>query len=227
MRTRFRVSVIVAVLASLGAPSGALAQSEAYGTDTSGRVVKSGFGHCVRTSQWTPSKATGECDPDLASKPAPRRVEVAPEPMTVIAPAPIAAPAVAIEPPKVAALRVPKVQTVTLGADTSFDVGKAELKPEGKARLDELATKLQGVRIESLVVVGHTDNVGGDTVNQKLSLRRAEAVKTYLIGKGVEATKVRTVGRGKSSPVADNKTAQGRAKNRRVEVDLRGARTVL
>jgi OOP family OmpA-OmpF porin len=226
MGARFRVSAIAVIVGSLGVSPGVFAQSDAYGVDASGRVVKSGFGQCWRTGGWTAARATAECDAELMPKLAPRRAEPAPEPLPVIAPT--AAPLAMVEPPKIAAeRRVPRTQVVTLGADTSFDVGKAELKPEGKVRLDGLAAKLQGVRIESLVVIGHTDNVGGDSINQRLSLRRAEAVKTYLIGKGVEATKVRTVGRGKANPIADNKNAQGRAKNRRVEVDLKGARTVL
>jgi OOP family OmpA-OmpF porin len=220
MNTLLRLSA--AVVASLGVSAGAAAQTDAYGTDGSGRVIRDAFGRCLATGQWTPAKAIEQCDPELVQKPAPKKVEVAPPPE------PIAAPFVPPEPPKLIAVpSPPRIQTITLGADTSFDLGKTDLKPEGRVRLDELAAKLKGVRIDSIYVTGHTDNVGADEANRQLSLRRAEAVKTYLASKGVSLAKIRTIGRGRSSPVADNKTPQGRAKNRRVEVDLRGARTVL
>ncbi len=99
------------------------------------------------------------------------------------------------------------------------------LKPEGKAKLDDLASKLQGMNLEVIIAVGHTDSVGTDAYNQKLSVRRAEAVKGYLVSKGIEANRVYTEGKGEKQPVADNKTAAGRAKNRRVEIEVVGTRT--
>ena len=87
-------------------------------------------------------------------------------------------------------------------------------------------SKLTGVTLEVIVLVGHTDSVGNDAYNQKLSVRRAEAVKAYLVSKGVEANRIYTEGKGESQPVADNKTAEGRAKNRRVDVEVVGTRAV-
>lgn len=173
---------------------------------------KSGFGLCWRTSQWTPAKAIEECDPDLVQKPAPRKVEVVPKP------APPPPPVVAAPPPK--PVPVPRVQSITLGADAAFDTGIADLKPEGRDRLEVLAPQLKGFQIESIVVTGHTDNTGGPQMNQKLSERRAEAVNAYLVGRGVDGSKIQTVGRGETDPIADNKTAEGRARNRRVHVDV-------
>ena len=98
------------------------------------------------------------------------------------------------------------------------------LKPEGKAKLDDLASKLQGMNLEVIIAVGHTDSVGTDAYNQKLSVRRAEAVKGYLVSKGIEANRVYTEGKGEKQPVADNKSAAGRAKNRRVEIEVVGTR---
>ena len=113
---------------------------------------------------------------------------------------------------------------MTFAADAFFDFDKSVLKPEGKAKLDDLASKLQGMNLEVIIAVGHTDSVGTDAYNQKLSVRRAEAVKGYLVSKGIEANRVYTEGKGEKQPVADNKTAAGRAKNRRVEIEVVGTR---
>ena len=115
---------------------------------------------------------------------------------------------------------------MTFAADTFFDFDKAVLKPEGKAKLDDLTSKIKGVTLEVIIAVGHTDSVGSDAYNQKLSLRRAEAVKAYMVSKGIEANRVYTEGKGEKQPVADNKTAEGRAKNRRVEIEVVGTRPI-
>jgi OOP family OmpA-OmpF porin len=113
---------------------------------------------------------------------------------------------------------------VTYAADAFFDFDKSVLKPEGKAKLDDLVGKIQGINLEVIIAVGHTDSVGTDAYNQKLSVRRAEAVKAYLVSKGIEKNRVYTEGKGEKQPVADNKTAEGRAKNRRVEIEVVGTR---
>ena len=100
------------------------------------------------------------------------------------------------------------------------------MKSEAKTKLDDMASKLQGINLEVVIAVGHTDSVGSDAYNQKLSVRRAEAVKAYLVSKGIEANRVYTEGKGKKQPVADNKTAEGRAQNRRVEIEVVGTRNV-
>ena len=121
---------------------------------------------------------------------------------------------------------MPTSEKVSFAAEALFDFDKAIVKPAGKAALDDLLMKLQGMNTEVMVTVGHTDSVGSDAYNQKLSLRRAEAVKAYLVSKGIEASRVYVEGKGESQPVADNKTAEGRAKNRRVTVEVVGSRTV-
>ncbi len=98
------------------------------------------------------------------------------------------------------------------------------LKPEGKAKLDELTGKLKDITLEVIIAVGHTDSVGSDAYNQRLSVKRSEAVKAYLVSKGIEANRVYTEGKGEKQPAADNKTAAGRAKNRRVEIEVVGTR---
>ena len=99
------------------------------------------------------------------------------------------------------------------------------LKPEGKAKLDDLTSKVKGINLEVIIAVGHTDSVGSDAYNQKLSVRRSEAIKAYLVTKGIEKNRVYTEGKGEKQPVADNKTTEGRAKNRRVEIEVVVTRT--
>ena len=116
-------------------------------------------------------------------------------------------------------------EKVTFAADAFFDFNKSVLKPEAQAKLTDLVDKTKGVNLEVIIAVGHTDSVGGDAYNQKLSIARSEAVKAFLVSKGVEKNRVYTEGKGEKSPVADNKTSEGRVKNRRVEVEVVGTRT--
>ena len=98
------------------------------------------------------------------------------------------------------------------------------MKAEGKAKLDDLVGKVKGINLEVIIAVGHTDSVGADAYNQKLSVKRADAVKAYLVSKGIEKNRVYTEGKGEKQPVADNKTSAGRSKNRRVEIEVVGTR---
>jgi OmpA-OmpF porin, OOP family len=118
----------------------------------------------------------------------------------------------------------PVAEKVTFAADVLFDFDKAVIKPEGKSKLDDISNKAKGVNLEVVIAIGHADSVGSDAYNQRLSVRRAESVKAYLASKGIEANRVYTEGKGEKQPVADNKTADGRAKNRRVEIEVIGTR---
>jgi OOP family OmpA-OmpF porin len=113
---------------------------------------------------------------------------------------------------------------VTYAADAFFDFDKSALKPAGRASLDELIGKIKGINLEVIIAVGHTDSVGSNSYNQKLSVKRSESVKAYLVSKGIEKNRVYTEGKGETQPVADNKTSDGRAKNRRVEIEVVGTR---
>ena len=123
-----------------------------------------------------------------------------------------------VEQPK--APPAPPPLKVTFPASALFDFDKSVLKPDGKKALDDLLAKIKGVDTDYILVVGHTDSVGTEQYNDKLSVRRADAVKTYLVSQGVPAAKVRAEGKGESTPVASNETAEGRAQNRRVEITV-------
>ena len=173
---------------------------------------------CWRDATWTPATAAPGCDGAIV----PAKAAPAPAPAVV---APKAAPAPAVVAPKPAPKPQPPVATkVTYAADAFFDFDKSVLKPEGKAKLDDLVGKVKGINLEVIIAVGHTDSVGSDAYNQKLSVKRSEAVKAYLVSKGIEKNRVYTEGKGEKQPVADNKTGEGRAKNRRVEIEVVGTR---
>ena len=143
-------------------------------------------------------------------------------------PAPEVAPVVAMPAPLIEAKPAPAPvsEKVSFASEALFDFDQSTLKPQGKAALDQLLGQLTGMDLEVIVTVGHTDAVGSDAYNQKLSQRRAEAVKAYLVAQGVETSRVYTEGKGETQPVADNTTAAGRAKNRRVTVEVVGTRKV-
>ncbi|MFY7863600.1 outer membrane protein OmpA [Roseateles sp.] len=207
--------ISVAAVAAF-ASSGAFAQTVDNWRATDGTVWKNGTNElCWRDANWTPATAAAECDGAL--KPAPKAAP-APAPAPAPAVAPPAAPKPIVVPPK------PVSEKVTFAADAFFDFDKAVLKKEAKAKLDDLYSKTSGLNLEVIIAVGHTDSVGSDDYNQKLSVRRAEAVKAYLVSKGAEKNRVYTEGKGEKAPVADNKTSEGRAKNRRVEIEVVGTR---
>lgn len=185
--------------------------------DASGTPWRDGPGtECWRDSNWTPATAHPFCDG--AAKPPPPPPPPAPAP----AAAPPAPPPPAPPPPPPAPR--PAAQKVTYAADTFFDFDKYNLKPEGKAKLDDLVEKTKAINLEVIIAVGHTDSIGTAEYNQKLSERRANTVKEYLVSKGIEKNRIYTEGKGEKDPIATNSTAEGRAKNRRVEIEVVGTR---
>ncbi|HRH17083.1 MAG TPA: OmpA family protein [Aquabacterium sp.] len=209
----------IAAMFAVAALSAGAAQAQAIDNwrATDGTVWKNGTNElCWRDQFWTPATGVQGCD----GVPVPEAPAAAPAP----APAPAVAPAPAPAPVPVAPA-APAVEKVSFAADAFFDFDKAVLKPEGKAKLDDLADKVKGLNLEVIIATGHTDSRGTDAYNQKLSVKRADAVKTYLTGKGIEASRVYTEGKGEAQPVADNKSDDGRAKNRRVEIEVVGTRT--
>ncbi|HQR83525.1 MAG: hypothetical protein B7Z19_03930 [Polynucleobacter sp. 32-46-5] len=129
--------------------------------------------------------------------------------------------------PKAAAKKTGVTQSkITLQADTLYDFNKSDLKPEGKATLDKIAKDLSKIKLEVIIAVGNTDSVGTDAYNMALGQRRAQSVKTYLVSKGVDGSRIYTESKGKSNPVASNATAEGRAKNRRTDIEVVGTAKV-
>ena len=204
-----------------------------YAIDQRGVVSRNSTGLCWRTSYWTPQAAAAvpeagcACDKDLLPKevcepPAPPAPAAAPEP----APAPAPAPA-----PK------PAAEKVTLAADALFDFDKATLRPEGKQKLDDVVAKAKDIKLEVIIAVGHADRIGSDKYNQKLSEKRAESVKNYLVGKGIEPNRVYTEGKGEKQPVTGDKCKKMGAESggnkklvqclqpdRRVEIEVIGTK---
>ena len=213
MKKLNKVAIMFAVATVAGSAfaAGSTINSDNWRNGHGNLIWKNGTNElCWRDAFWTPATAAPGCDGALeapkAAAPAPAAAPVSPAPAPAPAPAPVAA------------------QKVTYAADAFFDFDKSVLKPEGRAKLDDLVSKIQGINLEVIIAVGHTDSVGSDAYNQRLSVRRAEAVKAYLVSKGIERNRIYTEGKGEKQPVADNRTAEGRAKNRRVEVEVVGTR---
>jgi len=202
--------LVAAGVALSALPFTASAQSkQGYWVQPSTDLVwKNSSGECWRAGSWTPAMAIAECDPDLMPK--------------VTPPPPPPPPMKQSEPMK--PKPKPVAEKVTLAADVLFDFDKAVLKNEGKSKLDDLATKVNAINLEVVIAIGHTDSIGADAYNQKLSVRRAESVKAYLVSKRVPPNRIYTEGKGEKQPVASNKTKDGRAKNRRVEIEVIGTR---
>jgi OOP family OmpA-OmpF porin len=195
-----KLNKLAVLFASVALVTAAGAQSVDNWRNGTGELAwKNGAGDlCWRGSAWTPATAAKGCDGAIV--PAAPVVVVPPAP----APAPAPAPVVAAAPVVVPVVAATKV---TYAADAFFDFDKSALKPEGRAKLDDLIGKIKGINLEVIIAVGHTDAIGTVKYNQKLSVKRSESVKAYLVSKGIEKNRVYTEGKGKSQPVADNKTA--------------------
>jgi len=173
--------------------------NQGYVGDSSGQNVMDSSGDCVRTSSWKVEDMTIECG---AEPPAPEVKAEAPPPPP---------------PPPVV-----KYEKTTMSTATLFDFDSAVLKEEGKVELQALgdSIKAKSGKVVDIDVIGHTDSTGPAEYNQGLSERRAQAVADYIIAEGIDASIIDVSGDGENNPIASNDTREGRAENRRVDVNV-------
>ena len=209
-------SKFLTALGSLFCASIALAQApalkpgDAYWKDSSGKTVRDGAGQCVRAGFFTPELASAECDSNLTAR---------------SASAGAASPASPLPAGQTIPQIIPSPQKVTFKADSFFDFDQSLLNSAGQRALRDLVANSKGVSLEQILVEGHTDSIGPRDYNQKLSEKRAQAVKSFLVSEGLPANKIRAEGQGELQPVATNTTKEGRAQNRRVTIEVIGSKT--
>jgi OOP family OmpA-OmpF porin len=168
-----------------------------YAEDSTSNVVTTGSGDCLHTGSWTEADAViVGCDGVILNAP-----------VVVIKGAPSGL-----------------VGAIVIPTAALFDFDKAVLKEEGKIAIEEYRKQLRPELSEAHegIIIGHTDSVGDADYNIGLSMRRAEAVSAYLVSTGVDAAKLRELGRGETDPIASNDTKEGQAENRRVEIVVIG-----
>ncbi len=224
MKTSIKLSgLVAAVLMAAAGSSFAADPVVPYVQNSTAKTVVNSTGLCWRTGFWTPALAEQAgpegagcaCDGDILSAAACTKAEPA---------APVAE---------------PKVAKVTLAADTLFAFDSDKLSTSGTDMLDQLVSRMAGMDVEVILTTGYADRLGNDAYNQKISERRAQAVKTYLVNKGVDAGLVQTEGRGTADPVVDcpKPSRDGEIKNvqdlvkclapnRRAVIEVIGTRTV-
>lgn len=214
MKTSKLIGCLIGATAFVAINNSVCADSfpEKYGyvTDDRGNIVKNAYGECWRTGYWTPAMAIAECDSDLAKKKAQQKQEPkgSKEAQALPTPARAAEKAVTLEKPT-ATTEKPTV-VAYFKTETLFDFDKSAVEPEGRNALEEkIATGMKThPEVKLLLVTGHTDRIGTETYNQKLSERRANAVKDYLVKNGVAAERIKVVGKGESEPNPESGTKQ-------------------
>ena len=176
----------------------------AYVLDKDGDIVRDRWDRCVRTIDWTKETAIAKCE----GWPEPK-AEVKPEPKPVVAPKPV------VKKPEPKPL--PPAPVAYRG---HFAFDSAMIKATEVPELDAFADYMNQVKDSRISIVGHTDSKGPKAYNQKLSEKRANAVKSYLEGKGIAADRMEVSGMGETQPLVKNNTRANRAENRRVEVEI-------
>ncbi|MBE0618978.1 MAG: OmpA family protein [Burkholderiales bacterium] len=221
-----QIGLAAACALALGILSGAAqAQNQnpdgkSFLDDSRGNVVKSDFGLCWHTGFGPPPAPSAECDPNYVAYVAP----------------PVAAPAPAAPPMKVAALTpppapIPVAEKLTLDADALFDFDKATLRPAGRDALDTFVGKLKDISPETIMAIGHTDRIGSTGYNQRLSEQRVASVKAYMVSKGVEPARIYSEGKGETQPVTKAEDCAKSTKliaclqpDRRVDIEVIGTK---
>lgn len=206
------------IIFSLGMTPTTFAHEGGYASGGNGNVLRDGSGNCVKA---TNGNAYPECEPVVIEPEV-----IPPTPVYVAPPAPVKVIVKPVVIPK------PKYITKTLslnesgGANFGFD--SDNLSSKGQSQLAAFATsvKASNVNPSSVSVVGHTDSIGPESYNQKLSERRANSVASYLSTQGIDRGAMQVSGRGETQPVAGNKSKTDRAQNRRVDIKVSGQRKV-
>lgn len=208
--------LITAFAATTLLPMAAMAQTQdtknqGYLQDSASGFVTSGTGLCWHTSEWTPARGMAPCDASLQN--------AAVAPVIVVAALPAPAPV------------APVSQKISFSGDALFGFDKSVLSPDGQVMLDGLVQQTQGASYDTIVATGHTDRLGSSAYNQKLSERRAQAVKDYLVSKKIQANRIDAQGKGETQPVTKLGDCRGAktAKliaclqpDRRVDIEMTG-----
>lgn len=221
--------IFVAVAAALASGiSLADTKNQGYLVDNNGNIVtSSNTGLCWRTSDWTPARAVAQCDPV-------RKVEAPVARVAAVTPAPAPVPQAAPQPAPKSAPAKATVRKINFSADALFAFDKAVLNSEGKVMLDDLALDLKGAQYDVIVATGHADRFGSDQYNQKLSERRAQAVKEYLVSREIPANRITADAKGETQPVTKAGDCLGAKSakvvaclqpDRRVDVEVTGTKT--
>jgi OmpA-OmpF porin, OOP family len=195
-------------------------RNQGYLVDTNGTIVPTAAtGLCWRDSDWTPARSVEPCDPvKKAEAPTPKLAAVTqPQP----APTPVPAPVKMLP------------QKISFSADALFDFDKSVLKPEGKSMLDKLARDLRDAQYQVVLATGHTDRFGSTQYNQKLSERRSQAVKEYLVSRDIPSGRIDAEGKGETQPLTKAGDCPGAKSvkvidclqpDRRVDVEVTGTK---
>lgn len=206
----------LAALAMAGSVSANETTKEGYLLDTRGVIVKSGAGECVHTGTWMPAMAIEECDP-VSKKSAPVIAEASPAPEPIVQKKTVFVP-------------------YTMQTEALFAYDDSELNEHGKQMLhDDIIGKMKEFpKDEVVVVTGYTDRIGSEKYNMKLSQRRADAVKTYMVDQGIDGNRIETAAKGEADPIVSCDNIKGKANhtnkaliaclqpNRRIVIDLKG-----
>jgi OOP family OmpA-OmpF porin len=197
LKTMLGIAASSALVAGVAMAHEGGTANAAYVGDSSKHYVTDSSGRCVLTSEWTKELATKECNPELF-------------------------PEVAEAPPAPPPPPMPVYEKHTVSATALFDFDKAVLKPAGKEAIHGIDEEIKSSRskVIDINVVGYTDSIGTEEYNQELSVRRANAVKDYMVSEGIDPGIIDVKGMGEADPVASNATAAGRAENRRVEISV-------
>jgi OOP family OmpA-OmpF porin len=222
--------IMAAFAAATLAPAVAMAandpsQDQGYLVDSRGTIVTSGTpGVCWNASATAPDRTVEECG-QLSTPVA--AVAPAPQP-AVVAAAPVSAPAQVVA--------APLPQKISFSGDALFAFDQSELTAQGKTMLDGMVNKLDGATYDTILATGHTDRLGSNAYNQKLSERRANTVKDYLMSKNVPARRIDAQGKGETQPINHADACRGMKRtsvvsclqpDRRVDVEMKGTKTVV